>query len=295
MLIIFIGPASAGQVITKEVREWAKEAIAKEKTLETAFAKKTLAILYFKNKTGQSRLDPLQKGLTLMLITDLSTLKGLQVVERVKLQAVTEELGFGVSGLVDAKTAPRVGKLLGVQWLVGGDILEKGNAPLHVESDLLDVPSPKVLGQPTADGMLDEFFKIEKELLFKIIALLKIELTSEERARLEKPFSTNIKAILDMSRAIQASDQGNYDKAEKYYERALKRDSGIAPARVYLDELRSLSKIGPVSSEQTQLLESIRDETSLTDQKTTEETTKEEENPSENQIPITIEVPVPGI
>jgi curli biogenesis system outer membrane secretion channel CsgG len=59
-----------------------------------------------------------------MLITDLSEVKGLQIVERIKLQALVEEMGLGASGLVEANTAPRVGKLLGAQWLIGGDILD---------------------------------------------------------------------------------------------------------------------------------------------------------------------------
>ena len=59
-----------------------------------------------------------------MLITDLSKIKGIKVLERVKMQALVEELGLGISGLVEAKTFPRVGRLLGAQHLVGGDIVK---------------------------------------------------------------------------------------------------------------------------------------------------------------------------
>lgn len=293
--IILTSTAWGGQVLTKEIRQWAKKAVEEEKTLETEIGAKTVAILYFNNKTGQTGLDPLQKGLTLMLITDLSTIEGLQVVERVRLQAVTEEMGLGVSGLVDSDTAPRVGRLLGARWLVGGDILEKAQVPIHIDSSILDVPGPRVLGHPTAEGILEEFFKIEKDLLFKIIEYLQIKLAPEEIARLEKPLTTNIKALLDLFNAIHASDRGNYNLAERYYERALKRDPGISPAEASLEELRSLKMTGPVRDKGVQLLQTLREETSLTDQQTPSLTTKREQSPETDTIFITIDVPVPSL
>lgn len=293
--VILTGIAWGGQVVTEGIRQWANKVLEQEKSLETDIGAKTVAILYFNNKTGQTGLDPIQKGLTLMLITDLSTVEGLQVVERVRLQAVTEEMGLGVSGLVNSDTAPRVGRLLGARWLVGGDILGKAQASIHIDSSILDVPDPRILGQLTAGGILEEFFKIEKDLLFKIIKYLQIELAPEEIAMLEKPLTTNIKALLDLFKAIHASDQGNYNLAERYYERALKRDPAISPAKAALEELRSLKMTGPMQDKGGQLLHTLREETSLTDQQTPGVTTKREQSPETDNISITIDVPVPSL
>ncbi len=173
--------------------------------------------------------------------------------------------------------------------------MEKGQVPIHVESSVLDVPEPRVLGQPTAEGILEEFFKIEKDLLFKIIEYLQIELAPEEIARLEKPLTTNIKALLDLFKAINASDRGNYNLAERYYERALKRDPGISPAETSLEELRSLNMTGPMRDKGGQLLQTLREETSLTDQQTPSITTKREQSPEADKISITIDIPVPTL
>ena len=70
----------AGQVITEDARLWARKVLKEEKTLQTVEGKNTLAVLYFQNMTGKMELDPLQKGLTLMLITDLSGVKDLQLL-----------------------------------------------------------------------------------------------------------------------------------------------------------------------------------------------------------------------
>src|SRR5439155_67793 len=50
-----------------------------------AAAARTLAVSYFDNNTGKPEYDPLAKGLADMLITDLSAISSLQIVEREKL------------------------------------------------------------------------------------------------------------------------------------------------------------------------------------------------------------------
>ena len=80
-IVVFIASLSnvslAGQVVTDESRQWAKKMVEEESSIQSDDSNKTIAILYFNNKTGEKELDPLRKGLTFMLITDLSTVKGL--------------------------------------------------------------------------------------------------------------------------------------------------------------------------------------------------------------------------
>jgi TolB-like protein len=231
----------AGQVVTKEVKLWAKEALQQEKALKTTTAPNTLAVLYFHNKTGWSKLDLLQKGLTLMLITDLSRLKEIQVVERIKIQALVEELGLGVSGVVEAKTAPRVGRLLGVQHLVGGDIVKGKMEDFQLKSDLLKVPTERVFGQPMAEGkLLSELFRMEKDLLFEIIKLLRIEVSPKLRKELEQPLTTSIEALLYLLQGIEYSDLRNYVKANESYDKALKEDPGLTLGSDAVGEIQKL-------------------------------------------------------
>ena len=213
LLILVVATASAWarQVVTEEVRSWAKEALEQEKALETISAPNTVAVLYFYNKTEWSNLDPLQKGLTLMLMTDLSKVEGIQIVERVKLQALVEELDLGVSGLVESETASRVGRLLGAEHLVGGDIITSKIDQFKLKSSLLKVSTEEVFGEPIVEGeLLAELFRMEKELLFEIVEELKIKLSPEQEAELRKPLTDNLKALLYFFQGIEQSDLGNH-------------------------------------------------------------------------------------
>ncbi len=283
--VLHAAAAPAGQVVTVEDRAWAKKAVSEEKTLGAVEAKNTVAVLYFRNGTGRPALDPLQKGIALMLVTDLSQVPGLQVVERVKLQSLAEELGLGASGLVDPGTAPRVGKILQARWIVGGDIAKGSGAPLAVQETVVDVPSTGTVGQPVSQGDLDQIFRMEKDLLFETIKLLKVEVTPEVRKRLEKPCAKNPAALLALARGVDESDRGNYAKAADLYEAALKEDPGVCLAGDNLEELSARGLVPrrkPRASGTLEVLQGLRDGTSLTNRITTKEQVRTIVNPAGN-------------
>ena len=259
-------PAWGRQVVTDDDRSWAKQAVAQEKALKTVATANTVGVLYFFNRTGQPDLDPLQKGLTVMLITDLAKVKSLTVVERVRLQALAEELKLGVSGLVAENTAPRVGKLLGAHWLVGGNFLGGTPSPLQIKSNVLDVPASQIAGESRAEGVLEELLRMEKDLVFEIVKFLKIVPTPQEETELKKPLTINVKALIDFSKCIDLSDRKAYEEASKSCE------SALSLARDTLSELGSLGL--PGGDKSINLLRSLRNQTSLTNQLTPQESDK---------------------
>jgi TolB-like protein len=88
-----------------------------------AAAAHVVAITYFDNESKDAELAPLRKGLADMLITDLSGIHELQLVERAKLEAVLAELELGKSAYIDPKTAQKLGGGLGAQYVMTGSYL----------------------------------------------------------------------------------------------------------------------------------------------------------------------------
>jgi len=283
LVLIWVGLTSsswAGQVVTESLKSWAKEAIEQERALKTISAPNTVAVVYFNNRTGWSELDLLQKGLTLMLITDLSKVKEIQLVERVKVQALVEELELGIAGLVESETVLRVGRLLGVEYLVGGEIIKEEIDQFALTSSLLKMPVEEVSGHAMAKGeLLAELFRMEKDLLFEIINKLKIELLPEKEAELRKFLTTDLNALLYLFEGNEQSDLGNYKKAAEYYKKALEEDPNLSQADDFFLELQELGLIP--KKKKGSLLRSLRNRTSLTDQLTPEEPIKRARTPKD--------------
>jgi TolB-like protein len=277
------GTLWAGQVVTESQRNWAKDAVAQEKTLGTISTPGTLAVLYFINNTSMSTLDPVQKGLAYMLITDLAKVEGLHLVERVKLQALVEEIGLGKSGLVDPETAPRVGRILGAEQVVGGKFNNADLEKFGINPGILNTGNEKLSDLQDTKGLLDEIFRMEKDVLFEILEnLKKAPKTKEAEAELRKPMTRSLDALIFLFKGFNESDQENYQMAAKFYRMALKDDPGLTPAADALKELEDLGLVGGTTDSRS-FLRSLRDRTSLTDSLSPDEVTRRERTPVDVQ------------
>ena len=279
--LLMISSVQAGQVVTDRERNWARQALDREASLGAAqMPDNTLTVLYFDNQTGRSALDPLGKGFAYLLTTDLAKIKDLVVVERIKLQALMDEIGLGASGLVAAGTAPRLGRLLGARFMVSGAISDSGQggasglqsggddvsraleAVIRIDPNLLNVPTGDRQSLPFADGLVSTLFEIEKKILFAIVEQLKITLSESEKETLRTPLTTNARALYYFFMGLSTGDRQMYDRAGGYYEKATREDPGLQPAADALKELRRLG-LYKTPKQPRSLLKSVRQRTSL--------------------------------
>jgi TolB-like protein len=269
-------PATAGQVVTPELREWARQAVAQEQQLETVTKPRSVAVLYFANPTADPELIPLQKGVSVMLASDLARLDMLTVIERTALQALVEELGFGQSGLVDPDSAPRVGRLLQTEFLVGGSVMRNTDGTLSLSANVLDVGPAKIVTRTEAHGSIDQIFELEHQLVERIVTAMNLELTAAQKARLGQPMTTSPEALMNLFEGLDAGDFNQYEKASDHYQAALEVDPDLSAARQSLDELTLLKLVRPMSTppagphatsaQRMQLLRTMRNKTSFSTQ-----------------------------
>jgi curli biogenesis system outer membrane secretion channel CsgG len=90
-------------------------------------AKTRIAVMDFDNKTphGGWRIG---RGASDMLATELVKLKKYSVIERDKLASILKEQDLGASGRIDPATAVKIGKVLGVDYIVTGSVTEYGQS-----------------------------------------------------------------------------------------------------------------------------------------------------------------------
>lgn len=84
----------------------------------------SLAILPFYNNSKTNKLGHLRQGLPVIFMDKFIKLGRFTIVERAIIDSVMQELGLQQSGLIDEKTAVKIGKLLGAKYLLLGMFIE---------------------------------------------------------------------------------------------------------------------------------------------------------------------------
>lgn len=202
--------------------------------------KATVAVLYFDNNSlvEPEKYDPLRKGLCDMMITELSTIAALEVVERAELEKVLEEIALGQSGVIDEETAPRVGRMLGARTLLLGSFMKGMGDDIRIDTRLVEVESGRVLKAEEVSGKAAKLFKLIEELVFKLAEELDVKIGRDEKKRIGKTNRVGLEALRAYSEGLEALDRGDRDLARSRFEAALERDETFERARTQLRRLQ---------------------------------------------------------
>jgi TolB-like protein len=192
----------------------------------------SVAVFPFLFGGGDESLRPLERALAEFMVTDLSQTGRLQVLERVRVQQMRDEIALGQSGRADPATAARGGRLLGAASVVQGRF-EGTEQRLNVEARVARVtPSG---ARPAGDavsrrGELDHLFDMEKALALGVYRQLGVTLSPDERQRVMRVPTTNLQAVLAFGRGLQAADAGDWARAAGFFLEAARLDPNFSPA-----------------------------------------------------------------
>jgi len=209
-----------------------------------------VAILDFENTSGIAKYDGLGKAMSSMLISDIEanvSPKRLQLVERAQIQKILKEQNFQASSAVDKSSSVKAGKLLGVKYLLVGDI--------YILNDVL-VINARLTDTETGD------IKFSKKQEGKLVGWLNLKtiIAKDLAAAISMPFAeptipdkeVNVATITTFGNAIAAQDDGKLDKAEEL----INTVNEFSPDFKYLDDLKKEINILKVQlSEQSQKIE----------------------------------------
>lgn len=198
-----------------ESQRRAQQALAEEAALRgTLPPDNTIAVFYFRDMTPDNSLAAFQKALAAMIITDLGKIGSLQVVERVRLQALLDEMRLGQTGVVDAGSAQRIGRLLGARNIVAGNLM---TGSLKVATTVNDQTSAVTVQE-------QDFWQIPIFAVKTAVQALGLEISDAEQAAIGVPRTRNLKAFTYYGQALMAQDAGNWKKAKDLFTQSLKED-----------------------------------------------------------------------
>jgi len=181
------------------------------------------------------KFSALGMGLGEMMTIDLGHVKKLRMVERLRVEELMTELKFSSSSAVDPSTAPRLGKFLAAGQIVGGSYNVSPDNTLRLDVASQDISKAKGPSTQTQSDALDNLFKVQKEMVFKIVKDMGITLTRQEIDDIQRIPTKNLQAFIAYSVGLEKEGQGDFESAGVYFHQASALDPAFAPAKAKAD------------------------------------------------------------
>jgi len=187
-----------------------------------------VAVLPFVNMSPDKENDYLSDGITEDLCTALSQIKGLRVPARTS------------SFLFKGKTEDirKIGRQLNVPTVLEGSVSKAGNK-LRISAQLSNVADGYHLWAATYDREMTDFLDVRTDISRRVADALKIQLGMEERQRLLRKPTENVKAYelyLQGRFELNNFTEKSFTNSVQYFQQAIALDSKFALAHAALGE-----------------------------------------------------------
>jgi tetratricopeptide (TPR) repeat protein len=215
----------------KELHATARAALANESELaRTPPDPSTVAVFPFRYTGQDSALRPLERGLAALVVSDLSHVRSLRLVERERLQALLDEMRLNVTGRVDPTTGARSGHLVGAGQVVQGQFQELPSAGVRLDATMVRATDASVAATGSGREQLSLLFDLEKSVVFQLLAKMGVPLTPAESLAISERPTRDLQAFLLYSRGLEAQDQGDFAAAGASFRAAAQRDPSFQAA-----------------------------------------------------------------
>ena len=215
----------------KELHASARAALAQEAELGRSPPDPTTVAVFPFRYTGQdSTLRPLERGLAALVVSDLSHVRSLRLVERERLQALLDEMRLTSSGRVDPATGARSGHLVGAGQVVQGQFQDSPNAGVRLDAAMVRATDAQVAATGSGQNQLSMLFDLEKSVVFQLLSKMGVPLTPAESIAISERPTRDIQAFLLYSRGLEAQDRGDFAAASESFRAAARRDPSFQAA-----------------------------------------------------------------
>jgi len=223
--------AHLDRLIAQRVKTEVSTALQNEAELKAAdIPENTVAVADFDASMLKDDLKPIARGLAEFTAADLSKVKSLNVVDRLKVDVLLRELKLAESGLVQEGSGPRVGRLVGSRHLVTGSLLDVGENAVRLDGVIVNTTDSTTKPTEAAEGNVQQFFQLQKAFVFQVIEDLGVELTAEERDAISKVPTESYLAFMAYCNGLQYERDGLLFQAKQSFSLAVQEDPGFAQA-----------------------------------------------------------------
>jgi TolB-like protein/DNA-binding winged helix-turn-helix (wHTH) protein len=189
-----------------------------------ASAPRSIAVIPLQNLSGDPSQDYLAEGLTDQLITEMAQIPELRVISHTSVREYK----------ATTKHLPQIARELRVDDILEGSVVREGDQ-VRVTVQLLDAPNDRHIWSENYQRPMRSILTLQREIAQAVAQQVRVKLSPQQQARL------NVASAVDPA-AYEAFLRGRYylmtqfstpqglDTAKRYYEEAIRKDPGFAPA-----------------------------------------------------------------
>ncbi len=183
----------------------------------------SIAVLPLKNLSGDPAQEYFADGMTEALITELGQISTLQVISH---QSV---LGYRQT----AKPLPQIARDLKVNALLEGTVLRSGGK-VRITVNVVQAVPERHLWAESYEFDQQDILAVQGEVARGVARQIRVRLVPEEQARLATSQRVDPEAyeayLLGRAYSNKAMTRASWTRAKEYFEKAIEKDPGYAPA-----------------------------------------------------------------
>jgi serine/threonine protein kinase/Tfp pilus assembly protein PilF len=195
--------------------------------------KPSLAILYFKNNTGDTTLDHWRTALSDLLITDLSQSQYLRVLSGENMFDILTQLGQLETQTYSSDVLKELARRGGVENVLVGNYTKAGNR-FRINITLQDADSGELIGSESVQGSGEQsFYSMVDELTRRIKENFEIPdevIASDLDRQVGQITTTSPEALRHYTEGVDYTRQPDYGKAIESLQKAIDIDPEFAKA-----------------------------------------------------------------
>jgi serine/threonine protein kinase/Tfp pilus assembly protein PilF len=201
-------------------------------------ARRSIAVISFKNQTGDKAFDYLQEAIPNLLITSLEQSKYLRVTTWERMKDVLRQLGKDAGGLIDEDLGFELCRKEGIEAIVLGSFVKAGEM-FATDAKVLEVETKRLLKSAGARGEgVGSILKSQIDELSRNISrgigLSERKIAAAAPARIIDLTTNSIEAYNYFLRGRDDYEKFFYLDAQKFLKKAVELDPTFAVAYLYL-------------------------------------------------------------
>ena len=193
----------------------------------TSIGRKSVAVLPFKNLSGDKANEYFSDGMTEDIIAHLSKIGDLKVISRTSVMLYKDS----------EKSLREIGKELDVATILEGSV-RRADSRVRIVGQLVDARTDEHIWAETYDRNLTDIFAIQSDVAQQIARALKATLSPAEKERIERKPTNNLEAydyyLQGKEYAGRSYEKGDLEIAIDFFEKAVGADPNFAVAFAWI-------------------------------------------------------------